>query len=226
MSEVQWIPLESNPDVFNEFIEKLGIKGARCVDVYGFDDELIEYIPKPHLALILCYPDYKKVDEIMQPVYDKLAAEGAKTPEKAFFMKQKISNACGTFALFHSLAQNIDKIDIGSGSFAEWLKEAKSLSVEERSDSLGNAKALSEAHESVANRGETNANPPKVEHHFITYVNMDGTLYEFDSRMDFPRACGPTTQETLIKDAGVFCKDLAAKLNNPSFSALALVGEE
>ncbi|KAI6186523.1 Ubiquitin carboxyl-terminal hydrolase [Aphelenchoides besseyi] len=213
MAPVQWIPLESNPDVFNEFIEKLGIKGARCVDVYGFDDELIEYIPKPHLALIF-------VDEIMQPVYNKLAAEGVKTPEKVFFMKQKDFKCLWNFRSFSFTRSK------RSGSFAEWLREAKNLSVEERSDSLGNAKALSEAHESVANHGETDANPPKVEHHFIAYVNIDGTLYEFDSRMDFPRACGPTTQETLIKDAGVFCKDLAAKLNNPSFSALALVGEE
>jgi ubiquitin carboxyl-terminal hydrolase L3 len=58
---VQWEPLESNPDSFNTFIEKLGIKGASCVDVLGFDDELIDMIPRPHLALILCYPDYKTV---------------------------------------------------------------------------------------------------------------------------------------------------------------------
>lgn len=58
---VQWEPLESNPDSFNAFIEKLGIKGGTFVDVLGFDDELIEMIPRPHYALILCYPDYKTV---------------------------------------------------------------------------------------------------------------------------------------------------------------------
>ncbi|KAI6219596.1 Ubiquitin carboxyl-terminal hydrolase [Aphelenchoides fujianensis] len=53
---------------------------------------------------------------------------------------------------------------------------------------------------------------------------MNGTLFEFDSRMPFPRACGPTSQDTLIKDAGVHCKELAAKLENVSFCAIALVG--
>ncbi|KAI6219592.1 Ubiquitin carboxyl-terminal hydrolase [Aphelenchoides fujianensis] len=220
---IEWIPLESNPDAFNAFINKLGIKGAHCVDVYGFDDELIELVPKPHLALILCYPNYKKVDEIMKPVYDKLAADGAKIPDDVFFMKQKISNACGTFALFHALTQNVDKLKLGDGPFAKWYEEAKTLGVDERSDSLARSNTLSEAHEAVANSGETDANPEGgVEHHFIAYVNMNGTLFEFDSRMTFPRACGPTSQDTLIKDAGVHCKELAAKLENVSFCAIAL----
>lgn len=36
-----------------------------------------------------------------------------KIPDGVFFAQQKISNACGTFALIHLLAQNINKIDIG-----------------------------------------------------------------------------------------------------------------
>lgn len=35
----------------------------------------------------------------MRPVYDKLKDDGAKVPDNMFFMKQKISNACGTFAV-------------------------------------------------------------------------------------------------------------------------------
>lgn len=101
-----------NINIF-QFLGKIGVLKAKCVDVYGFDEELINFIPKPHLALILCYPDYKKVDEIMKPVYDKLQADGAAVPENIFFMKQKISNACGTFALFHSLANLGGRLDLG-----------------------------------------------------------------------------------------------------------------
>lgn len=35
-------------------------------------------------------------------------------PEGVFFAQQKIRNACGTFALIHSIAQNCRKIDIGN----------------------------------------------------------------------------------------------------------------
>ncbi|CAD5225943.1 unnamed protein product [Bursaphelenchus okinawaensis] len=221
----QWLPLESNPDVFNDFLTRIGVKKAKCVDVYGFDDELISFIPKPHLALILCYPDYKKVDEIMKPVYDKVSAEGAIVPDKIFFMKQKISNACGTFALFHSIAQNTDKLDIGQGSFAKWFEDAKKVGVDERSDVLAKSNDITEQHETSAAAGDTDADPNTVEHHFITYCNIDGTLYEIDSRQPFPRACGQTSQDSLLKDAGAAAKELMDKLGNVSFSALALVGD-
>ncbi|KAH7725012.1 ubiquitin carboxyl-terminal hydrolase [Aphelenchoides avenae] len=69
-AQVQWLPLESNPDAMNKFLEKIGIRGVSCTDVYGFDDELLEFIPKPHLALVLCFPNYRQVDAMMKPVYD------------------------------------------------------------------------------------------------------------------------------------------------------------
>lgn len=51
--------------------------------------------------------------QIMKPIYDTI--QNTTIPQKVFFMKQKISNACGTFALFHSLANNLDKINMGNG---------------------------------------------------------------------------------------------------------------
>jgi hypothetical protein len=56
----KWIPLESNPAAFNKYIRKIGVRGVYCVDVYGFDEEL-EFVPRPHLALLLCSPSYDKV---------------------------------------------------------------------------------------------------------------------------------------------------------------------
>uniref|UniRef100_A0A0M3HH69 Ubiquitin carboxyl-terminal hydrolase n=1 Tax=Ascaris lumbricoides TaxID=6252 RepID=A0A0M3HH69_ASCLU len=114
MAKVQWLPLESNPEVITNFMHKMGVeKGVECVDVLGFDDDLLALLPHPCYALILCFPNYKKVDELMGPIYEKQIAEGGKVPENIFFMKQKISNACGTFALIHCLANNRDKINLG-----------------------------------------------------------------------------------------------------------------
>ena len=119
---------------------------------------------------------------------------------------------------------------LGNGPFAEWYQKAKDLDVDERSDCLAKS-SVATAHETCANSGETDSQPLKVEHHFITYINSDGRLYEFgkqnlsksfssglrtfsaDSRQSFPRICGPTTQETLIKDAGVHCVDLARQVS-------------
>ena len=49
----------------------------------------------------------------MQPVYEKLKEQNVETPEGMFFMDQRIGNACGTFALFHALANLDGKVNLG-----------------------------------------------------------------------------------------------------------------
>lgn len=134
----------------------------------------------------------------MEPLYKDIVAGNAKVDNKVFFMKQEISNACGTFALFHALGQHINKIMMGkgfneffeiifldeSGPFAKWYKEAKALGVNDRSKSLATNQDLAVAHEDCATSGETRADVEKVEYHFICYTNVDGTLYELGTFLD------------------------------------------
>lgn len=58
----------------------------------------------------------------MKPIYAKMEEEGSTVPSDVFFMKQKISNACGTFALIHSLANNRSKIDLGKFIYFEFVE--------------------------------------------------------------------------------------------------------
>jgi len=218
-----WLPLESNPEALNKYLDKIGVTGAECYDVYGFEDDLLAMIPKPHLALLFCFPS-DKARELMQPLYEGITTNTV--GEKVFFMKQEIENACGTFALFHSLAQNIDKVKMDEkGPFANWYKKAEKLDVSARSKSLSQDTGLATAHETCATSGETPANVEHVIYHFICYTNVDNTLYESDSSMAAPRAIGPTSAETLLKDAGKVCQELMTKLNDSGFSAIALVGK-
>lgn len=82
-SAKRWLPLEANPDVMNQvwsnfpsiflfiykiinnlrkchlqFLWGLGVPPdeAECFDVYGLDEELLEMVPKPVLALLFLYP--------------------------------------------------------------------------------------------------------------------------------------------------------------------------
>uniref|UniRef100_A0A8R1DU49 Ubiquitin carboxyl-terminal hydrolase n=1 Tax=Caenorhabditis japonica TaxID=281687 RepID=A0A8R1DU49_CAEJA len=212
-----WTALESNPSVINPMIEKMGVSTVKTVDVLFFEDESIG---SPQHALILCFPEYKKVDEIMKPIYEQATA----ADDSVFFMKQKISNACGTFALFHSLANLEDRINLGDGSFAKWLAEAKKVGIEERSDLLANDAELAAIHATAATGGQT-APSGDVEHHFICFVAKNGVLYEIDSRRPFARVIGPTSDATLVKDAGAAIQPLIEKLDNVSFSAIALVNK-
>ncbi|XP_038680262.1 ubiquitin carboxyl-terminal hydrolase 3-like isoform X2 [Tripterygium wilfordii] len=57
-SAKMWLPLEGNPDVMNQFLWGLGLHpdDAECCDVYGLDEELLEMVSKPVLAVLFLYP--------------------------------------------------------------------------------------------------------------------------------------------------------------------------
>jgi ubiquitin carboxyl-terminal hydrolase L3 len=226
--KVKWIPLESNPDTFNKYVESLGVKGVECVELYGFDEDLLAFVPRPHLALIFCFPDFSKAVALMKPLYDEIPEDKKVVPDWMFFMKQKISNACGTFSLYHAIANNLDKLEIGSGPFSEWFNQAKELDVQARSDHLANYQPLAGIHKTCAESGETAApaENEKIEHHFVAYTNIDGRLIELDSAQDFPRDCGPTSEPTLLKDAAAICMDMMVKLDSLSCNAIVLVKKQ
>ncbi|KAL3089601.1 hypothetical protein niasHT_030110 [Heterodera trifolii] len=220
---ITWVPLESNPEAFNKYIEKMGVKGVECHELFGFEPDLVSFVPGPHLALIFCYPYQDKANDYQKGIYGQLtASDKGGVPEWAFFMKQKIHNACGTFALFHALTNNTDRIDIGNGVFYDWFKAAKQLNVEQRSDLLANNSELAHLHEHCALRESETDVPRNVAHHFISYFTHGGRLFEFDSGQEFPRDCGPSSEETLLTDAGKICKELMGQLDDISCNAIAL----
>ncbi|PIO77353.1 ubiquitin carboxyl-terminal hydrolase, family 1 [Teladorsagia circumcincta] len=196
MASAQWHALESNPDTINTFLGKIGVKSVECVDIFSFDQEMLEFLPSPQLAVILCFPE-RGGTRPLEKEYEALKSSGFSTPDNVFFMKQKIGNACGTFALFHALANLEGVIDLGE--------------------------ELSTAHEETAREGETEE-PAHVEHHFICYVKKDGVLYEIDSCAPFPRPLGnPAEDEALVTSAGKHIKKLMEEISDASFSAMALV---
>ena len=48
------------------FSRKIGVNSVETMDVYSFDEEMLSFIPKPQLGMILCFPDFTKVDTFSQ----------------------------------------------------------------------------------------------------------------------------------------------------------------
>jgi ubiquitin carboxyl-terminal hydrolase L3 len=87
-----WLPLESNPEVLNPFVQRLGCaSGWGFADVFGLDPELLMMVPQPCAALCLLFPSEKITQPRRKELRTKVAASGgakANTPDGIFFIQQ------------------------------------------------------------------------------------------------------------------------------------------
>lgn len=102
-----FIPLESNPDVFNELINLLGVSPSlRFEDVLSLDGPYV--FPRPVLALILVMPTtdgYERRNAVEDATYEE---SNSGQGEDIVWYKQTINNACGLYAILHALSNGVD----------------------------------------------------------------------------------------------------------------------
>lgn len=222
-----WLPIESNPEVLNKYLGKLGVSPLwNIVDIYGMDDEVLAFVPSPLKSLIFLFPCSDAYENFRTKEDEELKSKNIEHPKGLFYMHQYVHNACGTIALVHAILNN-PEIEMEEGSFIKKYYDAsKDKTPEERGRLLENDAGFTETHDSVANEGQT-ATPDinqKVYHHFIAFVHHEGQLYELDGRKNFPIAHGKTSPDTLLKDAIVVCKKyIALDPNEVRFTLLGLV---
>lgn len=141
MVHKHWLPLESNPEVMNDFAGKLGLDTtahAFC-DIYGLDEELLAMVPQPVLAVLLLFPITKEIDDAARQEDAARAAAGAADINKVFYMKQTIGNACGTIAILHAVENAMDSVKCAPDSFfTQFAASTAGMSPAERGAFLEN----------------------------------------------------------------------------------------
>lgn len=227
-SNQRWIPLESNPEVMNKFLTSVGVSSKwRINDVYGLDSELLATLPRPVLAVLLLFPLNDKFENFFKK--QEAEKESETVSPNVYFLKQTVGNACGTIALIHAVANNLDSIDVSAGHLKNFLEATKDLSADARAEKLKADIGLSSAHEESAQGGQTEApsRDEKVDLHFIALVEKDGTLYELDGRKSRPVPHGPSSRDTFLEDAAKVCRELmAVDPEEVHFTLVALTSAE
>lgn len=73
-SEDNWMPLESNPEVINNYIKGLGFDTSEycLVDLLSTDDWAQEMVPKPVVAIFFLYPISEKQEAYRDEEAEKL----------------------------------------------------------------------------------------------------------------------------------------------------------
>ncbi|EGC40302.1 hypothetical protein DICPUDRAFT_146855 [Dictyostelium purpureum] len=230
-TQKNWIPLEANPDVLTSFMQNLGVsKDWEFCDIYGTEDELLDMVPKPCAAVLLLFPITNAYEEKRRILQEEINKNGQILSDNVYFMKQYIGNACGTIGVIHSVLNNSDVIEFNEdGFFKQFLEKTGSLTTEERAISLMQNSEIEKSHEISAQQGQSSV-PSEDEIivlHFVSFVHVDGHLYELDGRKPFAVNHGPSTQETLLKDvATVLNKMIEENPEEIRFNLMGLVKKQ
>ncbi|KAG0497408.1 hypothetical protein HPP92_002099 [Vanilla planifolia] len=222
----RWLPLEANPDVMNQFIWGLGVPEGEVEfnDVYGMDDELLEMVPKPVLAVLFLFPYSPQVENERKDVHGQgLGSVRKEIPENVYFLKQTVDNACGTIGILHAIGNLTSSIKLVEGSFFDrFYNSTANMNPFERAKFLEMDREMENAHSVAATAGDTEAKL-YVEEHYCCFTSIDGQLYELDGMKPSPICHGPSSPDSLLQDAVTVIKSKIEK--NPdsiNFNIMAL----
>ncbi|KAI0508769.1 putative ubiquitin carboxyl-terminal hydrolase [Xylaria bambusicola] len=235
LSAPAFIPLEANPELMTSLLRKLGLSSALQVhDVYSITEpELLAFIPRPALALLLVFPvsatyeSSRLAEDAGVPEYT-----GKGPDEPVVWWKQTIRNACGLMGLLHAVSNGPARGFIEQDTpLSTLLSQSITLAPGERSALLEKTPALASAHQEAASQGQTVAPDAQddVDLHYVCFVKTDdGTLWELDGRRKGPIARGQlAADEDVLSDKALLwgpLKFLERGGGDMRFSCVALAG--
>ncbi|KAL5013369.1 hypothetical protein ScPMuIL_007639 [Solemya velum] len=190
-----WLELESDPGLFTLLLEDFGVKGVQVEEIY----DLQKIIDGPVYGFIFLFrwieerrSRRKTITEEESFVQDENIVNGL------FFAQQEIPNSCATHALL-SVLLNCEKVSLGE-TLTKLKKFSKHMNPQNKGFAIGNMPELARAHNSHA-RFEPQHLPEKQQgisttrtmeaFHFVSYVPVNGHLFELDGLKPFPIDHGP-----------------------------------
>ncbi|XP_046905489.1 ubiquitin carboxyl-terminal hydrolase isozyme L5 isoform X1 [Hypomesus transpacificus] len=191
----EWCLMESDPGVFTELIKGFGCKGAQVEEIWSMEPENFENL-KPVHGLIFLFkwqPGEEPAGSIVQD--SRL--------DNIFFAKQVINNACATQAIV-SVLLNCTHPDMLLGeTLTEFREFSLSFDAAMKGLALSNSEVIRQVHNSFARQQmfEFDAKSSAKDEdafHFVSYVPVNGRLYELDGLREGPIDLGVCNQDDWI----------------------------
>ncbi|KAG7394800.1 hypothetical protein PHYBOEH_004652 [Phytophthora boehmeriae] len=225
----RWFPLESNPDVMNNYVAKMGFPTDQFsfCDVLSTEEWALEMVPSPVVAVIMLFPIKPHTAEADKQEAARIEREGQTVSPNVYYMRQTVGNACGTVGILHAIGNMRSHVQLAPGSYLDkFFNTTKTKTPEQIAQYLEEDDELEETHGSAADAGQSeqleSVDDP-INTHFICFSQVDGHLYELDGRKKRPINHGPSSPTTLLSDAcAVIKKFMERDEGEMRFTILAL----
>ncbi|RIA84832.1 ubiquitin carboxyl-terminal hydrolase isozyme L5-like protein [Glomus cerebriforme] len=220
----QWCLIESDPGVFTELIGAFNVRGTQVEEVWSLDEQTLEDL-KPVYGLIFLFKWQGGNDSSRLHPEADLSVD-----ENVYFAKQVINNACATQAIL-SILLNCPMIDLGA-DLENFKDFTRLFDPYNKGLAITNSELIRGVHNSFARSDpffldQTDQSSSEKEDifHFISYVPVQGALYELDGLSNGPVNLGPCTEDDWLEKVRPVIQERMSRYTSAEirFNLLALI---
>ncbi|CAM9990921.1 unnamed protein product [Lampetra planeri] len=186
-----WLELESDPGLFTLLVEDFGVNGVQVEEIYDLQSKCNG--PVYGFIFLFKWIEERRSRRKVSPLLDEASVIHDDIVNNMFFAHQLIPNSCATHALL-SVLLNCEEVELGP-TLSRMKDFTRGFGPESKGYAIGNAPALAKAHNSHA-RPEPRHLPEKQNglsavrtmeaFHFVSYVPINGRLFELDGLKAYP----------------------------------------